>query len=165
MTYRTSSTDVDAVGVKLLSYLCSCGFRSSFESAPHAQVLYDRCTVRVTGLEVFICDVWTAGLLSFRHISTSDTFLFLGRKGISNNKFSKYPFITNAFDQYHQFLDNIDHYVTALGDKGAKWDGRLIYHPQTEISEFDQTATIKNPDGTTEPKLKIQSSYKKLYAD
>ena len=64
-------------------------------------------------------------------------------------KFSKYPFITNTFDQYHQFLNNIDQYVTALGGEGAKWDGRLIYHPQTETSEFDQKATIKGPDGKT----------------
>ncbi len=60
-------------------------------------------------------------------------------------KYPKYPFIKNTFDQYLTFLDNIDKYVKKLG--GSTWDGRLIYHPQTEVAEFNQQGKGGKPKG------------------
>ena len=54
-----------------------------------------------------------------------------------------FPKIQAGFEQYKDFLDNIDLYVDKLSDGGASWDGELIYHPQTEVSEFDSSVVIK----------------------
>lgn len=55
----------------------------------------------------------------------------------------KFPTISNDLKQYLTFLNNIDTYVSKLSQGKMQWDGRLIYHPQTEVSEFNATATYK----------------------
>ena len=53
-----------------------------------------------------------------------------------------FPKIKTSFAQYKAFLDNIDLYVDKLSNGQASWEGDLVYHPQTEKSEFDSSVTI-----------------------
>lgn len=59
-----------------------------------------------------------------------------------------FPKIQTSFEQYKLFLDNIDLYVNKLSRGQVSWVGDLVYHPQTEVSEFDASVTI---DGKVVP--------------
>lgn len=59
-----------------------------------------------------------------------------------------FPKIHTSFEQYKVFLDNIDLYVSKLSSGQVSWAGDLVYHPQTEVSEFDASVTI---DGKVVP--------------
>jgi hypothetical protein len=54
-----------------------------------------------------------------------------------------FPKIQTGFEQYKVFLDNIDLYVDKLSGGEVSWTGDLVYHPQTEVSEFDSSVVIK----------------------
>ena len=55
----------------------------------------------------------------------------------------KFPAIKNDLKQYLTFLNNIDTYVSKLSKGQTQWNGRLIYHPQTEVAEFNASASYK----------------------
>ena len=59
-----------------------------------------------------------------------------------------FPRIETSFEQYKTFLDNIDLYVEKLSSGDVTWTGQLVYHPQTETSEFNASVTI---DGKVVP--------------
>lgn len=88
-----------------------------------------------------------------------------------------YPKIENNIEQYLTFLNNIDLYVHKLSKGKTSWGGRLIYHPQTEVSEFNASVVIKgqtintgwagftapvpaSPDKSFELTSEISESYK-----